>query len=315
MKTSLAFFCTVVSLAALSCSDDDGGVGGGGATTAAEASSTTATSGNGSSSAGDGGGPSAGSGGEAGSAGDGGDAKGAGGDAGGGGDVGAGGDPPGFLAIGLTALRQVTIGELGDGGTASTEAATSESGSILIASLARGDWESAPDAPTDNFGNDFADVDIVHAYAAWPDSATQLFADTNAVGGEGHVFSMTLAPSDEVSLSVVEVRGAASIAGGSWVEQNASNSITSEVVHVDGPAMLVAWWWGSGGVRPVGSAHVAIPGDDFEILPSATGLVSLSENGYIQVAAAYRMVDAAGDYSVSWTTDDEGAQLYLVALR
>ena len=81
-----------------------------------------------------------------------------------------------------------------------------------------------------------------------------------------------------------------------------------------GPATLVAWWWGSGGVRPVGDLHVAVPGDGFAIVPGATGLRSLSANGYVQVAVAAREVTGAGTYSVSWT-GEEGAQLYLVAVR
>lgn len=319
-QTKRPFFlgCALLSILCAACSDDDGGAGAGtGGATSANSATQGAGAGTSSSDAGSGGDDSVGSGGadtSVGPVGTGGDV-GSGGDAGTGGGPGAGGGEPGALAIGLTAIRQVTIGELGEGGTASTNGASSQSGSLLLVSLARGDWDGAPDAPTDSFGNVFGASGSSHNYEAWPSSATGLYSSIGATGGEGHVLSMTLAPSDEVSLSAVEVRGATSILDASWIEEGAASSITSGTVHVDGAAMLVAWWWGSGGVRPVGNSHVAVPGDGFTVLPEATGLVSLSENGYIQVAVAYRAVDAAGDYSVSWTTDEEGAQLYLVAVR
>jgi hypothetical protein len=114
---------------------------------------------------------------------------------------------------------------------------------------------------------------------------------------------------------VVEVRGAASIESSSFVERSAASSLTSAPVTTSGPALLVAWWWGSGGLRPVGSMHTAAPGDGFTILPEATALTSISTAGYIQVAVASRVVASAGTYTVTWTTDNEGAQLYLIALR
>ncbi|MES1265880.1 MAG: hypothetical protein ABUU24_09570, partial [Variovorax sp.] len=154
---------------------------------------------------------------------------------------------------------------------------------------------------------------------AWPDSATGLYDAVAATGGADHTFSMTWGDAggagDEVSISAVEVRGAVAIEDESWVERDGDTSITSASVTTSGPAMLVAWWWGSGGVRPPGTMHTAMPGDGFTALPGASGLTSLSSNGYIQVAAAYRSVDTAGTYTVSWTTEGEGAQLYLIALR
>jgi hypothetical protein len=121
--------------------------------------------------------------------------------------------------------------------------------------------------------------------------------------------------SDETTLSAVEVKGATTIEDSNWVERIAANTISNANVHTNGAAMLIAWWWGSGGVRTVGELLKAIPGNGFTLIPNATGLVRLSKSGYIQVAAAYRMVNAAGDYNVTWQTDNEGAQLYLVALR
>ena len=120
---------------------------------------------------------------------------------------------------------------------------------------------------------------------------------------------------DEVTLSAVEVIGGGAVEDASWVERATASSITSGSVHVSGKAILVAWWWGSGGVRAVGSRHVAVPGDGFQVIPAATGLTSISGSGYVQVASAWRLVTTPGDYTVTWTTDSEGAQLYLVAVQ
>lgn len=222
-------------------------------------------------------------------------------------------------ALGAAALRQRIYATNPATGTLTTSAVTTQAGSLLLASAARGTWSAAPDAPTDSFGNSYTLVGTTHAYDAWPTSATGLYRVLGAAGGAGHTFSLTWgdigSTGDEISLSVVEVRGATAIDATSFVERAAAGTITSATVTTTGPARLVAWWWGSGGVRPVGTSHVAVPSDGFAIVPSATGLVSLSGNGYIQVAVATGTVDAAGTYSVTWTTDDEGAQLYLVALR
>jgi hypothetical protein len=223
---------------------------------------------------------------------------------------------PATLGIGATGIAQRINGQSPTTGTLeSNPVTTQQTGSVLLVSLARGAWASAPNAPTDNHANTFALQGSTHTYIDWTSSATGLYHAIGASGGANHVFSMLWNNSDEVSLSAVEVKGATTIEDSRWVERPAANSISSASVHTNGAAMLIAWWWGSGGVRTVGETHKAIPGNGFTLIPNATGLVSLSGSGYIQVAAAYRMVSAAGDYNVTWQTDNEGAQLYLVALR
>jgi hypothetical protein len=220
------------------------------------------------------------------------------------------------LGIGASAIAQRINGQSPKTGTLNTNAvSTQKSGSVLLVSLARGGWASAPNAPTDNHSNTFGILGSTHTYIDWTSSATGLYRATSATGGANHIFSMLWNNSDEVTASAIEVMGATAIEDSSWVERPAANTISSANVHANGTAMLVAWWWGSGGVRAVGEIHKAIPGNGFTLIPGATGLVSLSESGYIQVAAAYKMVNTAGDYNVTWQTDNEGAQLYLVALR
>jgi hypothetical protein len=218
--------------------------------------------------------------------------------------------------IGASAVAQCTFGQPSATGKLSTNPVTiQKSGSMLLVSLARGYWASPPQTPTDNQTNTFALQDSSHNYIDYPGSATALYHAIDATGGFNHVFSMPWSNSDELTLSAIEVTGATTIEDSSWVERAASNTISSVNVHTNGPAILVAWWWGSGSVRPVGDTHKAVPGNGFTLIPNATGLVSLSTDGYIQVAAAYRIVNTAGNYNVTWQTDNEGAQLYLVALR
>ncbi len=224
------------------------------------------------------------------------------------------------MRIGSGAVRQrIYRASPATGSLTTAPISTQAAGSLLLASIARGTWDAAPDAPTDNHGNVFAPVGSTHAYTDWPTSRTGLYRALEAVGGSGHTFSMTWGDlggtGDEVTISVVEVIGAKSIEDTSWIERPRGKSVESAPVTTSGPALLVAWWWGSGGVRPAGSKHVAVPGDGFAIAPPATALTSLSTDGYVQVAVAYRFVKAAGTYKVTWATDNEGAQLYLVALR
>ncbi|MCC6997484.1 MAG: hypothetical protein IT370_22905 [Deltaproteobacteria bacterium] len=224
----------------------------------------------------------------------------------------------GAATVGAAALAQRAYMQAPATGTLTTAAVTTRTGSTLLVSLARGTWAAAPDAPTDGMSNGYARVGDVHTYASWPTSATALYQKSNALGGAGHTFSMTwgdVGSGDEVTLSAVEVIGGGAVEDASWVERAAASSLTSGSVHVSGKAVLVAWWWGSGGVRPVGSRHVAVPGGGFQVIPAATGLASISSSGYVQVASAWRLVTTPGDYTVTWTTDGEGAQLYLVAVQ
>lgn len=223
------------------------------------------------------------------------------------------------LAMGAQAVAQRPYASGPPSGTLSTDAVETVNGSVLLVSLARGNWAGAPDAPSDSADNTYSLLDATHDYAAWPGSATGTYVALDAVGGPQHTFSMTWGDAggsgDEVTISAIEVRGATSIEDSSWVERSAASTLTSDPVTTSGPAMLVAWWWGSGGVRPPGTSHVAVPGDGFTLAEGASALTSISSSGYVQVAVAYRAVETAGTYSASWTTDDEGAQLYLIALR
>ena len=220
------------------------------------------------------------------------------------------------LAIGAATLVQNPIGNPAPNGTLRTPNVTSQTfNSIFLTSIARGGWgNDQSQGVQDSYNNTYSILGTGHYYLDYPSSGAGVFYSITSSGGANHSF---FAPcnTDEVTLSTIEVRGASAIETHSWVERPAANTITSAQVHTNGAAILIAWWWGSGGVRTVGSLHKAVPGSGFTLIPNASGLVSIDPSGYIQVAAAYKVVSGAGDYTISWQTDNEGAQLYLIALH
>ena len=220
------------------------------------------------------------------------------------------------FAIGATTMVQNQAGNPAPNKTLKTPTVTSQtSQSVFLTSIARGGWgNDQSQGVQDSYNNAYSILGTGHFYIDYLSSGTGVFYSTTSSGGTNHSF---FAPcdTDEVTLSTIEVRGASAIETSSWVERPAANTITSNQVHTNGAAILIAWWWGSGGIRPAGDLHKAVPGSGFTLIPNASGLVSLGGPGYIQVASAYKVVSGAGDYTISWQTDQEGAQLYLIALH
>ena len=183
-------------------------------------------------------------------------------------------------------------------------------GSTLLAVVGMGALANVH-APGDNYGNTFRELLPKHAYVNWWGSGQQIFAATNIAGGKNHVLTETMPDAnDEVTLSVVEIRGAHSISAITVAETASKGPVTSANVTTKGPAMLVAWWWGDGAV--VQTSATTSQG--------WTRLHSLShaqaETGVIQTELAARAVDAAGTYSITWTSNpDQGAVVYLAAIE
>lgn len=202
------------------------------------------------------------------------------------------------------------------------EMATQPSNSVMLAVLMRENWTSDPSAPTDNKGNTYAIVNGPNTYSGFPSARTALYAKTNAVGGASHVLSATWplknSSGAEMSLLAVEVptgRATAIVQDASFVERASAASVTSVSVTTTGPAMLVAFWLGTGGVITVGTAHPGSPQAPFTAIPNADTAVAIHNNGYIQGKSAYAYVTAPGTYTATWTGTSEGAQLYLVAIQ
>lgn len=211
----------------------------------------------------------------------------------------------------LTALGEhALVFQRIDGGKATLSTpplSTAATGSMLLVSAGRG-AASAFSLPTDNKGNAaFTQLGAMHTYTRWPSSGTAVYALPNAVGGAGHVVSTSTPPSDEVTMSVVEVKGGR-VVDFEWNEVLAGKPLTSLNVTTTGPATLVAFWWGDAGVQ---GKKTAVPDQGFLVIDSV-----LEEGALVQSATAIKQVPGAGEYNVTWvSTPQQGAQLWLVAIE
>jgi hypothetical protein len=184
---------------------------------------------------------------------------------------------------------------------------TQSSGSTILVGVGRGN-SLAHATPTDNRGNIYKQVGTSHNYTNWPSSGTALYAaQGTSGGGSGHQVTVSTAAYDETTVGVVEVQNGGSIEDYRWNE-DLTNPTTSLSVTTTGPAVLVAFWFGDGGL---GSVHTAAPSAGFSIVEELTLDAPL-----VQLTVATRFVPVPGTYSVEWSsTSGEGAQLYLVAVR
>lgn len=184
---------------------------------------------------------------------------------------------------------------------------TQTTGSTMIVSEGRGNrFVFAP--PTDNKGNaPYQQLDESRSYTRYPDSGTALYAVPSMAGGDGHVITTTTLPQDEITLAAVEVLDGSRVQQFVWSEQLAA-PLTSQSVTTTGPATLVAFWWGDGGITP---DKTATPNNGFFVIDSI-----LLAGELVQCAVAVKNVSEAGTYDVTWTaTPAQGAQLWLVAVQ
>jgi hypothetical protein len=184
---------------------------------------------------------------------------------------------------------------------------TAATGSTILVSQGRGIL-TAFELPTDNKGNaPYVQLGQAHPYDRYRDSGTALYAFAKVKGGSGHVISANTPPSDEITLSAVEVKGTV-IQDFQWKEVLMGSPLTSPKVTTTGPATLVAWWWGDAGVD---SNKTAVPNNGFQVIDSV-----LVSGALVQSAVAVKEVTAAGSYDVTWTsTPVQGAQLWIVAVQ
>ena len=128
-------------------------------------------------------------------------------------------------------------------------------------------------------------------------------------------------PTDEITFTAVEVKNATRVSSlfidylqrlqdplAPGADLARRQVITSRAVTTSGAAVLIAWWWGDGAG---GLEHRAIPNNDFTVLGSA-----LSMGDFVQFCFAYKQVDQAGTYDVSWDMlASEGAILWIAAIE
>jgi hypothetical protein len=177
----------------------------------------------------------------------------------------------------------------------------------MIVCVGRGDI-SAHGLPTDNKGNGFSQLGVAHPYTLFAFSGTACYVTANMRGGAGHVVTAPnspASPTDEATLVAVEVLNGTRVQDVRWNE-DLTNPNSALSVTTTGPATLVAVWWGDAGVGP----HQASPDNGFTVVEAL-----LDSGNLVQVAVATKTVAAAGTYTVNWTSNNQGAQLWLVAIE
>jgi hypothetical protein len=190
---------------------------------------------------------------------------------------------------------------------------TQDSGSTLVVSVGRGNADLFA-LPTDNMGNTpYVQQGSVHTYALYPDAGTALYTIRPSKGG-AH-FQVTTSTgkfatgqSDEITMAVVEVASSGKVQDVQWSEVRAP-PLTTKPVTTDGPATLVAFWWGDG------TSHTpqrATPDNGFTVVESNAE----ETDSFVQCVVAVKQVTAAGSYDVTWTPEpSQGAQLWLIAIE
>lgn len=166
--------------------------------------------------------------------------------------------------------------------------------------------------PHDTYGNRWLPLGQPQTYANYGDRFTvRAYVAANGKGGPAHSVSIEKygKASGELSLPFIEVRHASRVAAVARTYAGDALQVASGTVTVDGPATLLAFWWGDGGVKHM----TATPGDGFTLIDA---FVQLPDESGVQGAVAWRQVTAAGTYRVHWTVAPvQGAALWLIAVQ
>lgn len=191
-----------------------------------------------------------------------------------------------------------------------TDAMATQPGSLMLASVGRGDITAfAPPTGNQNAGA-YDRVDGPHNYEHYQNSGTALYQKASATTGAGYTLTVSNKPSDEITMAVVEILGGGTVRS-VWnqvVQPQKPIPVTSKSITTSGPATLVAFWWGD---APEPQNKTAVPNNGFTVIDSI-----LKEGALVQCAVAVKEVAAAGTYDVTWTaTPVQGAQLYLLAIE
>lgn len=194
-----------------------------------------------------------------------------------------------------------------------TTLTTQTSGSSLIVCVL-GD-STSQQTPTDNKSNTFTLLrQSGYSGGQWAPYDMRVYGKANAAGGSSHTVSVvkSFAPTAEATLIVIEGTGTV-IQDSSIVARAAAGAgmaATSGTVTTTGPALLVSFWSGDGGLGT--TDQTATPSAGW----TTTDSLFLGSTAYIQAAAAVRQVSSAGTYSVDWTpAANQGAILFIAAIQ
>ncbi|QWT21694.1 hypothetical protein KPL74_06725 [Bacillus sp. NP157] len=187
---------------------------------------------------------------------------------------------------------------------------TAPTGSVLIAFNAG--YASNDGRLEDTYANRWKSLGRPMTYANYGERFdVKAFVALAAKGGTGHRVSIAKPgePKGELSLPFIEVRNATRVQAMAQNYADPSMVVASKSITVDGPATLLAFWWGDGGVKRM----TAVPGDGFTLIDS---FLQLPDESGVQGAVAWRQVDSAGTYQVHWTVAPvQGAALWIIAIR
>lgn len=187
---------------------------------------------------------------------------------------------------------------------------TQPTGSVFV--VFNAGYSSNDGTPVDTYGNRWKSLGHQLTYADYGDRFdVRAYAATAGKGGSGHTVSITKRgePKGELSLPFVEVRNASRVQAFAQNYADKALIVASDEITVDGPATLLAFWWGDGGVKRM----TVTPGDGFQLIDA---FVELPDESGVQGAVAWRQVDAAGTYRVHWTVAPvQGAALWIMAIR
>jgi len=185
---------------------------------------------------------------------------------------------------------------------------TAAQGSSFVAVV--GGFIANAQRPRDSLGNawtPFGAPVVFHGYGERFDTRAYLALDGR--GGADHVVTLAkpARPGGESSLVLVEARNAPRLVDAAQVYAEKGTRLASGTVVTDGPALLVALWWGDGDQ----ARHRAVPDAGFRVIDQ---LIVLPPHSAVQCAVAVRTVDRAGRYAVTWdTAPAQGAILWLFA--
>lgn len=186
---------------------------------------------------------------------------------------------------------------------------TQEDGSVFI--VFNAGYASNDARPVDNYKNTWKPLGKAVTYEGYESFDVKAYYAIGGKGGPDHRVSIDKPGNakGELSLPFVEVMHATGVPKVVQTYASPSSEMRSGSITVDGPATLLAFWWGDGGVKRM----TVTPGDGFQTIDEFTRLPD--ESG-VQGVVAWRQVDRAGTYSVSWKVDpSQGASLWIVAIR
>ena len=162
--------------------------------------------------------------------------------------------------------------------------------------------------PVDNMGNTWKLFGERVVYAGYEGKFdVKCYLVMNGKGGPAQRVEIEKpgVPAGELTLPVVEIRNAGRLVDSAYTYAPADKRLASGTVQTEGPAVLVAFWWGDG----FGLRHDAVPDNGFEVIERFT---ELPPGSAVQCVVAVREVESAGSYSVNWTTTPaQGAPLWL----